>query len=525
LHLINHKNIFVEDLEKNIPRILSMFDADQTSRSYGIGDRYFWAWGLTDFGNATFQGFAHGFSRLWISGLWPYDSSEDSFFKRIQSIFAGTKFLTRKNGSLEEAFPNEGSYCVTALVAYDLLVSIELLSEKINDVQRQEFIEIVRPLIIYLKKSDETHATISNHLATAVAALTRWDILVGDLNALKKAEHLLDRILNNQSEEGWFMEYEGADPGYQTLCLHYLVDVHLQRRDLNLLEPIRRSIQFLQYFAHPDGSFGGHYGSRCTKFYYPSGILAMAQEIPEALVLDKYMQKSISEKRVVALSSMDEPNLIPMFNSYAWSATLVKAKKATVNEKNPGNLPCEEKEPFRKNFKEAGILVERGYDHYSIINYKKGGVVYHFNQKNLNYIDTGVVIRSPSGTLGSNHFFDQNQTLTINENRVLIKHRISAMPKKLTSPLKFLVLRIFCFTVFRSSRIREFTKRLLVKYLITKPKPWPIWNEREILLGENLKIIDQCDLKVGYNKLVVKDPFVPIHMASQGYWQIQDEKA
>jgi len=504
---------------------LSLIDNDPTSKSYGLGDRYFWAWGLTDFGNATFQGCAHGLSRLWVSGLWPYDSSEDSFVKRIQSIFAGTKFLTRKDGSLEEAFPNEGSYCVTALVAFDLLVTIDLLSEKINDVQRQEFIEIVRPLIIYLKKSDETHAIISNHLATAVAALSRWDILVGDLNAFKKAEHLLDRILNNQSKEGWFMEYEGADPGYQTLCLHYLVDVHLQRRDLDLLEPIRRSIKFLQYFAHPDGSFGGHYGSRCTKFYYPSGILAMAQEIPEALSLHQYMQNSISENKVVGLSSMDEPNLIPMFNSYAWSATLAKAEQATVNEKNPGNLPCERKEPFRKNFNEAGILIDRGYEHYSIINYKKGGVVYHFDQKNLNFIDTGVVIRSPSGTLGSNHFFDQNQTLTINENRVLIKHRISAMPKKLTSPLKFLVLRIFCFTVFRSSRIREFTKRLLVKYLITKPKPWPIWNVREILLGENLKIIDQCDLKVGYNKLVVKDPFVPIHMASQGYWQIQDEKA
>ena len=108
-----------------------MFDADQTSISYGIGDRYFWAsnQGLTDFGNATFQGCAHGLSRLWVSGLWPYDSSEDSFVKRIKSIFAGTKSLTRKDGSLEEAFPNEGSYCVTALVAFDLLVSINLLSE------------------------------------------------------------------------------------------------------------------------------------------------------------------------------------------------------------------------------------------------------------------------------------------------------------------------------------------------------------------------------------------------------------
>ena len=63
--------------------------------------------------------------------------------KRIQSLFVGTKFLTRKDGSLEEAFPNEGSYCVTALVAFDLLVTIDLLAEKISDLQRKEFIEIV----------------------------------------------------------------------------------------------------------------------------------------------------------------------------------------------------------------------------------------------------------------------------------------------------------------------------------------------------------------------------------------------
>ena len=250
----------------------------------------------------------------------------------------------------------------------------------------------------------------------------------------------------------------------------------------------------------------------------------MAQEIPEAATLSNYMQNSIPENKVVGLSSMDEPNLIPMFNSYAWCATLAKAKQAIVIKKNSVNLPPERKEPFRKNFKEAGILVDRGCEHYSIINYKKGGVVYHFFQNNLKIIDCGVVIRSPSGTHGSNHFFDQNQTLTINENRILIKHRMSAMPKKLTSPLKFLALRILCFTVFRSSRIREFTKRLLVKYLITKPRPWPIWNVREILLGENLKIIDQCDPRVGYKKIVVNDPFVPIHMASQGYWQINDER-
>ena len=229
---------------------MSLIDRDTTSKSLGLGDRYFWAWGLTDFGNATFQGCVHGLSKIWVSGLWPYESSEEFFITRIQSIF-GTKSITRKDGSLEEAFPNEGSYCVTALVAFDFLVTLDLLKNILDSYQKKDLIEVVRPLINFLIKSDETHAIISNHLATAVAALVRWDILVNDPPAFNKAEHLTDRILKNQSDEGWFKEYEGPDPGYQTLCLHYLVDAHLQRCDLNLFEPIAKSIRFLQYFAHP----------------------------------------------------------------------------------------------------------------------------------------------------------------------------------------------------------------------------------------------------------------------------------
>ena len=108
----------------------------------------------------------------------PFFSFACDSIKKIHSFFGGAKFLTRKNGSLEEAFPNEGSYCVTALVAFDFLVTIDLLSDRITDSKRDEFIEIIRPFINFLIKSDESHAIISNHLATAVAALVRWDNLI-----------------------------------------------------------------------------------------------------------------------------------------------------------------------------------------------------------------------------------------------------------------------------------------------------------------------------------------------------------
>ena len=46
-------------MTNTLPRVLSLFDNDITSKSFGIGDRKFWAWAIIDFPNGTFQGAAH----------------------------------------------------------------------------------------------------------------------------------------------------------------------------------------------------------------------------------------------------------------------------------------------------------------------------------------------------------------------------------------------------------------------------------------------------------------------------------
>ena len=514
------------EITPSLPRVLAMFDSDQTSHSYGYGDRYHWAWGLVDFGNGTFQGIVHGLTRLWKSGLWPYATGKDIFLQRIDSFFIGASRLTRRDGSLEEAFPQEGSFCVTALVAFDLLVAVDQLSDEIDLEMKKNWLEIVSPLINYIIRNDETHGLISNHLATAVAALIRWDKLAeGDMSAFSKADLLLERILKNQSCEGWFSEYEGADPGYQSLCTHYLADVHLIRRDLGLLQPLTSSIRFLWHFANPDGSFGGHYGSRSTRFYYPSGVLALANEIPEARTLSLFMADSIASQRVVSLSSIDEPNLGPIFNSYAWSSSLAwEAFNDKLHENNDCVLPCLSNEAFRKDFPQAGILLDRGVDHYTVVNYKKGGVVQHYLNNQQSRIDTGVVIESAREKLASSQHYDVHAKIEIKDSVITIQNQVAEMPKRLPTPFQFLVLRMLCFSVFRFSTIREFIKRTLVKLLITKPKLWPIFNIRKIELGRNIKIHDSCRLRSGYKKISGLKAFVPIHMASQGYWQIQDEE-
>ena len=517
-------NPYLDEINFNLPRLLALFDSDPTSNSNGMGDRYHWAWGLIDFGNGTFQGAAHGMARLWQAGLWPYPTSKPQFIARIDVLFEAAGRLKRKDGSLEEAFPHEGSYCVTALVAFDLLCALELLNTETNDEQQQRWRAIVAPMIDYLIRADETHAHISNHLATAVAALVRWHRLTGDQEAERKAIVQLDKILHHQSDEGWFKEYEGADPGYQTLCTYSLADVHQLRPDWGIIEPLRRSIQFLWHFAHPDGSFAGLYGSRSTRFYYPAGILALANEIPEAAALSAFMASSIAQQRVVTLSAMDEPNLIPMFNAYACAAGMANELINSEPAVSPApTLPCQDTKHLRHQFPQAGLWLDRGPGHYTLINTHKGGVVYHFRQGQPLLIDAGVIVYDAKGRSGSSQAHEPYNRVTQQGDQLDITASITAMPKQLPGPFQFMVLRGLCLTAFRFAPLREWIKQQLVRMLITRRHHWPLHNRRTITLGEALKIEDQTDLQAGYRVVKNIGAFVPIHMASQGYWQIQDE--
>ncbi len=513
-------NPYLDPIRQTLPRLLALFDGDATSASHGMGDRFHWAWGLIDFGNATFQCAAHGMARLWCRGLWPYASGRRIFLDRIDALFQGAGRLTRKDGSLEEAFPYEGSFCVTALVAFDLLCALDLLQHELTAKTRMRWRSIIKPMIDYLHKADETHAFISNHLATAAAALVRWHALSGDAPSEERARHLIDRVLAHQSEEGWFREYEGADPGYQSLCTYYLADVNLNRPDWQLRQPLARSIRFLWHFAHPDGSFGGVYGSRCTRFFYPAGVEALADDVPEAAALADHMARSITGSRVVTLTSIDEPNLVPMFNAYCWAAELWSSR---AEAPNLPVLPALRKEAMRLSFPEAGLWLDAGPRHYTVISTHRGGVVAHFRDGRLETLDAGVVVRSAGGRLGSSQACAPENAVHVDGENLTVEARIRPMPKRLPTPGQFVILRVLCLSVFRVPRVREWAKTLLVRWLIERQRAWPVTNVRRIRLGPKLAIADETRLVRGYVRVESPGAFVSIHMASQGYWQVQDE--
>ena len=348
---MNANNPYLNQIDRVLPRILALYDKNPVSPTIGLGDRYYWSWKLIDFGNATFQGAANGLARLLNANLLPEKMDKKLIIKRILTMVNAVATIRDSNGSVGEAFPHESSFCVTALVAYDLLTTVQTLANELSDTERERILAEISPLIRFLHRNDEEHALISNHLATAAIALYKYHALTGE-NSCARGRLFLDRIINNQSSEGWYMEYEGADPGYQSLCTYYLADLHQLRPDLELHDSLSRSVRFLWHFAHPDGSFGGVYGSRNTRLYFPGGLELLRNEIPEAAVLADHMRSSISSYATVTLETMDEPNLVPMFNTYCLAA--VSYKPSPIKEKL---LPCNDSNQKLLKFHEAGIII------------------------------------------------------------------------------------------------------------------------------------------------------------------------
>ncbi|HEY8308971.1 MAG TPA: hypothetical protein VIG47_00380 [Gemmatimonadaceae bacterium] len=503
-------NPYQVQVERVLPRLLALYDRNQISPTRGFGDRYRWAWKLIDFGNATFQGACHGLARLAVAGLLPEYISERAAIDRIQEMIDAAARLCDRDGSVGEAFPHESSFCVTALVAHDVLAAIELLGPRLQPAH----LNTVEPMIRFLERTDETHATISNHLATAVSALVRWHALTAS-GGLQRAESLLRRLLEAQDADGWFREYWGADPGYQTLTTHYLADAHRLRPELNLLEPLGRSLQFLCHFAHADGSFGGLYGSRNTRFLAPGGIEALAGEIPEAAALSLFARRAIAARSLVTLETMDEPNLIPLFNSYCWAAAEERPLEVDLV------LPAEG-DPFRRVFRSAGLVIDRGTAHYTVVSVHKGGITHHVGGTGTS-VDAGVVARA-GGRLYTTQSYNSANIWRETPDGIEVVARLATAPFELPSPLQFAVLRIATETVLRIARVRLLAKRLLVRRVITNGDEVSLANKRTIRFGGTALIKDEwVGDSTGFERECLLRPFSVLHMASQGYWQVGDD--
>ena len=255
----------------------------------------------------------------------------------------------------------------------------------------------------------------------------------------------LFQIFGAYSPEGWFYEYSGADFGYQTLTLDYLAELDFIHQDPVLCDYLKRATCFLSYGAFPNGSFGGAFGSRNTRFLYPAGLESLALKFPEAIPLARFCRKAHKKHSVVSLSCLDEPNLITMFNSFC-RAALIYAPLT-----NAGKLPFQDKQ-FLNHLPEAGLTISKSKNNYMVINWKKGGC---FNSSLVGE-NFGMVAENKKKFLFASQISNRGTLIYKTDSKIVIESSLIGFKAIYPSVLKFLLLRSLCITLMRNRHINIF---------------------------------------------------------------------
>jgi hypothetical protein len=268
---------------------------------------------------------------------------------------------------------------------------------------------------------------------------------------------------------------------------------------------IKRALDFMSYFLHPDGSFGGEYGSRNTKYLLPHGLELMSQELPAAshLLQPFYAQDSL--ENLVNPLIVDDRYLTFFFApNYLYAAI----------DQNPQNsnptvyLP----EEYEKYFPNAGLFIKKNSKFYTVINVKKGGVMKIFSKNkngwSLMFDDCGYFSRLKNGKIATTQWLnlDTKAFVTTSSTKTEIKLKTNFVLVDTTSYGKLLFpFRLVNNTLCKISLFADYLGNLIKRTKILKKVVLPVELKREIIIS-NSEIIIKDNIET--NGVAISDIFL-----------------
>ncbi len=512
--------IYTELIREALPRVLSTLDREPVSKSFGCADRVFWCWKFTDFPGARFQEITSVLTSL-SEDLALVESSEGRETLRIWSMAAISYWarLQHADGSFDEAYPYERSLAATAFTGFYVGRAFLKIKHAYSEEEKAGLIKIFAKAGAWLCHNDERHGVLSNHLAAAAAALDTIAEITGDKKFEDRRDYFINRIMERQAQEGWYEEYGGADPGYQTHTTFYLGYIWSRTKNRALLESLRRSVRYFWYFLHPDGSLGGEYASRNTRFFMPAGFEILAAEIPEAATVALHMRAALLHHRVVGLQAMDAYNVLPFLNNYFFARSFATA----LDENALPPLPVKAEGMW--HFKESGHVIISTSRFQAIIATSKGGVVSAYAKEGGGqWQNSGIAMEFENGRKSTSQGLHCSVVRHVAHESVDIESYFTEVNQVLMSPDKLIVFRLISLISIPFPAFAYYLKNALVKMLVRRKKPCAMrllrkisWSDRQI------KVVDRISAEktVKVRKIWVGGKFAAIHMGSSRYfgWQ------
>ncbi|MFM9941289.1 MAG: hypothetical protein ACKVP7_17540 [Hyphomicrobiaceae bacterium] len=504
---------------------LSLADQEMVSTARGSFDRTWWGWKFTDFSAPRFQEGAHALAWLLTSPLAP--AAARTSHRLLDQATASIAFWSRlqhSDGSFDEAYPFERSLAATAFTLFYVGTAIERLGDRLDRQTRDTALATAERAAGWLSVNGEHHGVLSNHLAAAAAACQ----VAGDLLGTDRYQGARDRCLGiiyreQDPDEGWMREYSGADPGYQGHGMFYLADILRRTRDATLAQRLSAAMRFQGWFVHPDGTVGGEYASRGTKFAFPAAFEMLAPSLPEAAAIARHLRGCIARGQGVGLHEMDVWNLFPMLNNYLVAAEAAGplSEAAALPWQTPGATG---------RFPRAGLIVANRANHVLAAAPGNGGALKLWAPDGcLRYEDCGYGARKGRGWIvsqGPATWVEPPATsqgadsgpVTATSRGVFV-----TVPAIRFDPWRFMAFRGFTTTIGRLPALARALKDVLVGVLIRRRTPQTAALERHVAFSANGRLtIDDTltGLEATATPLVRS---VPYHMGSARYAGLEDQ--
>lgn len=505
-----HRDWYAWEALRAIPRLVLMADKNPFSKTYGCFDRSFWHYRTMDFPCGMNQEFvlplalAH---KLDMPGN-AYKGSE-----RLRELaIAGIDYAIRsshRDGTCDDYFPFERALGALVFSLYAMTESaIEL------DVRDPRHLEFFARRGDWLRTHNES-GQLANHQAFAALALYNVYILTGERRFAEASDAFRDLTLSWQKDEGWFQEYEGADPGYHSCTIAFLGKLWQKSKDERLLEPMGRAIDFAWHFMHPDGSYAGEYGSRNTFHFYPHGFEVFAWKYPKAgQIAETFLRRAMPERR----RYFNDDDRMAAHYVYDWMQAW---RDHAGGEREAIELP---RRTETKWFPQAGLLVVRTPRYHAVVAATKGGTFKVFDADGPVAGDTGLIGELDDGTVAVTHIVDRANGIekSADDRELVASGRFQVRKHHLPTPFKQVLFRLMLLTIgrFDADRVR----RILQKILITGKRPLGLrWRRRLRFADDAIEIVDEVILpraeKRRFRRLAAGTDATSIYVANSNVFQ------
>lgn len=461
--------IYLEDVEDQIERLLTNMDRNRDADTFGCLARPFWHDKVTDFPSAHQQ---IGVMPLTLAYTQDWKGNPYYQSKEIKELIdAGLEFwasIQKKNGSFDEHYPNEHSLGAVAWTLWAVTESYLMLEDPPSIEQN------IRKAVDFIRRNDEP-GDIANHQAVTASALVNSHRILGE--GLEEAEERIDLLEDMQDENGWFQEYRGADLGYQSTTITHIARVWQYDRNLVPETMIREALDFFTDFLDRENYYAGIIGSRNTDHLHTTGFEIFAEEFADAEKLANAARHNMEEGRLLQPYRMDDKHFSRQLAEYMDSYRRGEKLDSGYPEVREAEYGC--------------ISVHIRDEDLIFVNESKGGVYRRFRKGELVDEDSGISVEK-DGEFYTSNWPASTDEVSKEGDSISIRGRMREVPRNTMPGTLFLASRVFNYTFGRFPSLSLKAKNFLISWLIGSDGEGPEFR-RKIDLQDGLDVQDSFE--------------------------------